>query len=158
MSCEACDTRCRYMAADPEMYRGDDRRCDVHQKIASQAKRIEELESLRPSLERRGGRRMADAINILVRRGILDARSRATDTSLDWADPDFKRMDEIESLQAQTKLQAQRLDAISRLKQYESIPGPDEAFRDPGPWVRWTELEPILTPPAIDAAKEVKDG
>ena len=69
--------------------------------IKSQAKRIEELESLRPSFERRGGQRMADAINFLVRRGILDARSRAADASLDWADPDFKRMDEIESLQAQ---------------------------------------------------------
>ena len=48
MSCEACYTRRRYMAADPEMYRGDDRRCDAHQKIASQAQRIEELEDLVP--------------------------------------------------------------------------------------------------------------
>jgi len=49
---------------------------------------------------------------------------------------------------------AKRLDSITRLKQYESIPGLEEAFRDPGPWVRWAELEPLLTPPAIDAAKE----
>ena len=49
---------------------------------------------------------------------------------------------------------ARRLDAIARLKRYESIPGPAEAFRDPGPWVRWAELEPLLTPPSIDAAKE----
>ncbi len=71
--------------------------------IESQAKRIEELESLRPSIERRGGQRMADEINALVRRGILDARSGAADASLDWADPDFKRMDEIESLEAELR-------------------------------------------------------
>ena len=52
------------------------------------------------------------------------------------------------------RIVARRIDAIARLKQYESIPGPDEAFRDPGPWVRWADMEPILTPPAIAAVRE----
>lgn len=31
MSCQECERRARYMAADPEMYRGEDTRCEAHQ-------------------------------------------------------------------------------------------------------------------------------
>lgn len=33
MSCAECDRRARYMAADPEMYRDEDTRCDAHQAV-----------------------------------------------------------------------------------------------------------------------------
>lgn len=34
MSCILCDMTRKYMSADPEMYRGDDTRCEAHQRIA----------------------------------------------------------------------------------------------------------------------------
>lgn len=33
-SCPHCERRSAYMAHDPEMYRGDDRRCELHQALA----------------------------------------------------------------------------------------------------------------------------
>lgn len=33
-SCSECDRRRRYMAADPEMYRGEDTRCEAHRRDA----------------------------------------------------------------------------------------------------------------------------
>lgn len=34
MTCEACDARRKFLAADPEMNRDEDTRCDAHQKLA----------------------------------------------------------------------------------------------------------------------------
>ena len=32
MSCSECERRRKYMSADPEMYRGEDTRCNTHQR------------------------------------------------------------------------------------------------------------------------------
>lgn len=37
MSCLDCERRRKYMSADPEMYRGEDTRCDAHQKADAYA-------------------------------------------------------------------------------------------------------------------------
>lgn len=37
MICAECALRARYMAADPEMYRGEDTRCEMHQAMARES-------------------------------------------------------------------------------------------------------------------------
>ena len=52
MTCKACDERAAYMAADPEMYRGEDKRCDAHQidKLDAQAEHRMSDEATEPQI------------------------------------------------------------------------------------------------------------
>jgi len=47
MTCEACERNARFMAADPEMYRGDDTRCDGCKAKAKAKAQSVELAELR---------------------------------------------------------------------------------------------------------------
>lgn len=46
MSCAECERRARYMAADPEMYRGEDTRCEMHQAQAREAELRNQVKGL----------------------------------------------------------------------------------------------------------------
>lgn len=45
-TCPECTRRRAYMAADPEMYRGDDTRCDAHRPAPGVSAELEELRML----------------------------------------------------------------------------------------------------------------
>ncbi len=84
--------------------------CSANIRICEEQQRAEraekEIEKLRAKPERWesfakfAAQRMADAINRLVLLKRIDSRSEAADAALDWADPDFERLDEIEQLRA----------------------------------------------------------
>ena len=43
MDCEACERVKRYMAADPEMYRGEEGLCSAHQRIRELEEEVKRL-------------------------------------------------------------------------------------------------------------------
>lgn len=45
-TCPECSRRRAYMAADPEMYRGDDTRCDAHRRAPTLSAELQELRTL----------------------------------------------------------------------------------------------------------------
>lgn len=48
MICQACESRRRFMSADPEMYRGEDMRCNSCMEIATLRERVKTAEAYAP--------------------------------------------------------------------------------------------------------------
>lgn len=52
MGCVECDRRGAYMAADPEMYRDEDKRCECHRQLAATQAKLDAAVALAGILHR----------------------------------------------------------------------------------------------------------